>query len=444
MKLLNLAFFVGLVLFGGAAVADNQEQQKNMNLFYAPENILTLEIAMDEADWLKVKNAEPNGGCSKTYIGHRYDWVKAKAMDVQGSIEREKYQYLDIAIKKKSACGSKDSTKPSFNINLSKYNDNNDSKAKEEIGTTHLTLNNSKQDDSIIKQCFGYHLFREAGLAASRCNFASIYMNTAEGRTYLGIYVNVEPIKKNYLKNPANNLAHSDNGYLYEVDEHDFDMDGVIYNGYKGYSDVDDYIRVDYAMTADTIQGGNNVWGIDSAFDRDLFMSYWAMEVFIQHWDGYTRNVKNAYAYNDTDIEAVDDSDEGFSLQNGSVAFKFLPWGIDQIMQTPSCRQVYHCADVSSGLYNTPQGQTDIQNSINNLVDNFGKKETAIIVYLKLLGLSAQKTLGNKTDPLTGATAKTIAQGEESLENWFRDAISDGPISTTCCNYNSCSSTRCF
>lgn len=446
MNQLKIMAITILGLLGTQAIANNQKEQDRMNIFYSPENILTLEIVMTETDWLKVKNAEPNGGCSKTYVGHRYDWVEANAMLIKSSLEKQDYQYNNVGIKKKSACGSKDNTKPSLNINLTKYNADNSTKAKDEIGTTHLTLNNSKQDNYIIKQCFGYYLFRESGLPASRCNFTSVYIKTEQNTEYLGIYVNVEPIKKNYLKNSDNSITNTDKGYLYEVDEHDFDLDGVIYNGYKGYSDVEDYIRVDYAMTAEAIQGGRSVSGIERSFEKDEFLTFWAMEIFVQHWDGYTRNVKNAYAYNDTDIEAVDNSAAGFNnnLTGGSVNFKMLPWGIDQIMQTPSCREIYHCADVSSGLYTYGDGNAEVNARINELVEAFRGEQTTISDYLKLLGYSAKETLGDKTDPLTGANSQTIDAAVVYLQNWFNEAIADGPISTTCCTYTSCSSKRCF
>ena len=51
------------------------------------------------------------------------------------------------------------------------------------------------------------------------------------------------------------------------------------------------------------------------------------MDFFFKHWDGYSRNTNNTYLYNDVDAVAAPGV--------GDVKLKFIPWGVDQILQPP-------------------------------------------------------------------------------------------------------------
>ena len=54
----------------------------------------------------------------------------------------------------------------------------------------------------------------------------------------------------------------------------------------------------------------------------------YAMDFFFKHWDGYSRNTNNTYLYNDVDAVAA----PGVA----DVKLKFIPWGVDQILQPPA------------------------------------------------------------------------------------------------------------
>ena len=81
-------------------------------------------------------------------------------------------------------------------------------------GLERLTLNNNIQDPSLVKQYLSYKLFRKAGLPAPRCNFARVHVNGQ----YLGVYTNVESIRKPFLKRAFNDS----DGDLYEGMINDF------------------------------------------------------------------------------------------------------------------------------------------------------------------------------------------------------------------------------
>jgi len=420
--------------------ADNAANQENMDAFYSTGNVINLTVTMNSEEWYSLRTQEPEGGeCNNDYIGDRYTWFEAQNLEIEvagldGNVVVE-YDYPDIGIKKKSYCGSIDSDKPSLNLDLSKYDDANEDKAESEIGTTRLTWNNSLQDPSILKQCFGYHLFRLAGLPSSRCNLAwlSVYMPDTGDTEEVGIYVNVEPIKKKYLKNPANAFTAGDDGNLYEISTHDIDLDGVTYNEYKGYSD--EYVRQDYAWSA-TQMDQYLLGGIEASVDVAEYIQYWAMEAITQHRDGYSRNITNAYIYNDDDLV------DATSLSESNIAFSFLPWGIDKIMDSTDCWQIYCCARVAQGLFENSTYLQQVNQAISDILADFEAQQEQIDQYIDALAAEANATWTG-TDVLFGENGSTIDDSAAYLHKWLAAAVADAVASIDGGANNSCFS-DCF
>ena len=71
-----------------------------------------------------------------------------------------------------------------------------------------FTFNNQTTDAARVSTCMAFYIFRKMGVPASRCNFAHIHVNEND----MGIYANVEPIKKPMLQR----LFGDDSGNLYE------------------------------------------------------------------------------------------------------------------------------------------------------------------------------------------------------------------------------------
>lgn len=424
--LISLLFFVDLTW------ADNEANQERMDVYYSPDNIILITITMDSGEWNSLKNQNPQGGnCNNEYTGSRYTWFEANSLAIQvTSPEAVTYNYSDIGIKKKSYCGSISDVKPSFNINIAKYVDANEDLAEDTIGSKYLTLNNSKQDPSILKQCFGYELFRRVGLATSRCNFSSVsvYLPDTDTLEYLGIYVNVEPVKKKYLKHADNNFSATDTGNLYEFSTHDFNLTGILYDDYKGYSD--NFIWQDFALAAQEMKA-SGVNGVKETIDVDQFNWYWAMEGIIQHRDGYSRNLNNSYAYNDNDLEGADD------LSTSNTNFKFLPWGIDTTFESQSCWQIYRCAVVARKLFDVTSDRDRLLVAVNEIINIFSNDIDGINEYINTLATSANATWTGY-DLFYGENNGTIDASAVYLKNWMASAIVnavnsiDGGINNSC------------
>ena len=296
--------------------------------FYNIDNVVTIHISMPANDWESLKNAEPHGGrCNFAYTGDRYDWHKTTSVEISNShgLFSSGVSFPTVGICKKSYCGSFSTTKPCLKLNFSKYYSPNEDKIEDLIGTQFITLNNCVQDPSYIRQPLGYTLFKQAGLPYSRCSFVHVYVNGG----YLGLYINVEPIKKRHIQH---NFGDNDEGNLYEIelgedfDQATIDADRISFEGLSKYID-----KKDLKFAVQEIKN-RGLAGMEQVIDVPQFIRFFAMEFLLKHWDGYTDNRNNTYIYND--VKAV------ANPTGSNVKFKFIPWGIDQILQEGSKFQV--------------------------------------------------------------------------------------------------------
>ena len=208
--------------------------------------------------------------------------------------------HTQVGIRKKGFIGSQSDTKPALKLRYDRYVDG------QSLGGVmqRMTLNNSVQDPSMINTCLTYGVFAAAGTPASRCNFATVSVN---GKN-LGLYVHVEEIKAPFL---ARYFATSE-GNLYEGTVSDFtpEFRGTIEK--KTNEDADDWSDVDAVVAA--LQDPSDAGWADLSrlVDLDDFVTFWATEVLVGHWDGYAGNRNNYWFYRDLDGP-----------------FVFIPWGTD-------------------------------------------------------------------------------------------------------------------
>jgi hypothetical protein len=301
------------------------QEQRALDSLYEIDNVLTIDIVLPQADWDAVRTEEPAGGrCNFDWAGgSRYTWRKA-TVEISGTKFPARTSFSDVGIKKKSFCGSINSDKPCLHIDFGKFLDTNKDPIRKLIGSRYLTLNNSVQDPSYVRQLLGYELFELAGLPRSRGNFARVLVNgtpIGQGTTVTapGVFVNVEPIMPRYLERNFGNL----NGNLYEL-EHQDDFLGKRFGliGVESLSRFED--KADLRFAIDHI-AAHGLAGASQVFDLNQFIQVYAMEFFLKHWDGYSRNTNNTYVYNDVDAVAAPGVDD--------IRFKMIPWGLDQTLQ---------------------------------------------------------------------------------------------------------------
>lgn len=338
-----------------ATLTTQDMAQAKLDQFYSVDNLVSIEVTMNEDVWEKsVLKAVPKDLPDPTHDGiqegKHFEWVAADNVVIYGTKFPEKTEFKNVGIIKRSWYGSLSYTKPSLKLDFTKFNTENEATVKNLIGTNHLTLNNSKQDSAYIRQPLGYELFRQAGVPGFRCNFATVKVNgkfwgsanenetentvTTRSPPPDGVYVNLEAPKKRFFKKCFKN----DEGNLYKISYPGDFIDpsspsrkdaSQRWISFEGFSDHQD--RRDMLVAMQEIQG-NGLSGAKKVIDWEAYTRYLAMECLTRNWDSYSFNLNNAYMYNDIGAKADPDAEKG------DIRFKFIPYGIDQILSDRSGR----------------------------------------------------------------------------------------------------------
>ena len=270
--------------------------------YFALDRVMAISIEIDGADWDTLRHqtrtledvfAEiEEFGLSRPFA-NIYTWFSA-TVTVDGETHTE------VGVRKKGFVGSQSDTKPSLKLRFDKYVDG------QSLGGVmeRMTLNNSLQDPSFVNTCLSYRVFAAAGSPASRCNFATVAVN---GRD-LGLYVHVEEIKAPFL---LRHFASAD-GNVYEGNVSDFTP---VYRGTfekKTNEDADDWSDIDAVVAALADPSDAGLEALGEIVDLDRFLTFWATEVLIGHWDGYAGDRNNYWFYREP-----------------GGRFVFIPWGVD-------------------------------------------------------------------------------------------------------------------
>jgi hypothetical protein len=272
---------------------------------YADDHLLIVSLEIDPADWdtLRVQsrgNIDRRGeDCLGQPFESPYTWFSAR-VTVDGQT------YENVGVRKKGFFGSVSSSKPSLKIRLDKYVDD-----QLHEGVKRITLNNQRQDPSIIRSCLAYRVFERAGVPVPRCNFAHLFVN---GRDF-GVYAHVESLKKPWLRRHFDD----EDGYLYEGTLSDFrpEYRGTI----EQKTDEETPYTAPIDAIADAVQRPDDelIGALEAAIDLDRFFRFWVAEVLTTHWDGYSGNTNNFWFYDDP--------------TSGKVVF--IPWGPDATFTEP-------------------------------------------------------------------------------------------------------------
>jgi len=303
---------------------------------YAPDRILEIALEMDVEDGDAL--AEETNSIFNLLFGENcldeppnaaFNWYSANI-----TVDGERFE--NIGVRKKGLIGSLSTSKPGLKIKFDKFVD-----GQTLDGIERLTLNNSVSDPSLVRQCLGYQLFRDAGIAAPRCNFAHV---TANGES-AGVYVNVEPVKKTFLKWAYDG---DDDGDLYEGTLSDFrDAWTATFEPKTGDSSLDLGPIHDVRQALEIADDDDMLAALGEEIDLDNFYDFWVMELLIGHVDGYAGNTNNFFVYEPED----------------SGKLEFLPWGIDSTFMnfeafgSDSSRMVFANSALSRRLWEMPQSR---------------------------------------------------------------------------------------
>lgn len=260
---------------------------------------LDLRIVLAEDEWDQLRKATPPQGwgafgasCHPFNHDFHYAWQVAR-------VELDGQRLEGAAIRKKAYCGSENADRPALKLRWGPRG-----------ARARLTLNNSLQDASWIRQCLAYDLFDWAGLPSSACSWAEVRVNGGPPE----IYVVVEAIDRRYAERQG--LTDAQGSWpRFEGTRSDFHPDWVQnFEAKHGSSSAAvAQLQLAAAMWAVMDERPLSSQGLAQHFDVEQWLTYWALESLAGAWDGYTRHQNNFYL----GLRASDDR------------WLFLPWGTD-------------------------------------------------------------------------------------------------------------------
>ena len=285
-----------------APTPEDDAEAHPSDAYFALDRVLDISIEIAPEDWDTLRHqtrtfedliAEiEEYSLSRPFAGI-YTWFGA-TVTVDGET------HTDVGVRKKGFIGSQSDTKPALKLRFDKYTDG------QSLGGVmeRMTLNNSIQDTSMVNTCLSYRVFSAAGNPAPRCNFATVSVNGKD----LGLYVHVEELKAPFL---ARHFESAE-GNLYEGTVSDFTPTyrGTIEK--KTNEDAADWSDIEAVVAALQDPSDAGLKALGEIVDLGRFLSYWATEVLVGHWDGYAGDRNNYQFYREPDGR-----------------FVFIPWGTD-------------------------------------------------------------------------------------------------------------------
>ncbi len=226
-----------------------------------------------------------------------YPWTDFMAT---ATIDGERLQR--VGVRKKGYFGSLLVTRPSIKIRFNQY-----VQRQHVSGVRRITLNNNRQDPSNILQCLAYRIFADAGVATPMCGFAQLTINGED----MGVYTTLETYDRDFL---ARHFPSGD-GKLYEGQLSDFRANWIVTFENKLQDSFDERRELFELARALRADDEDLLELVEPLVDIDAYISYWAAETLMGHWDGYNGNTNNFFVY----------------LEPTTKKFYFIPWGTDGV-----------------------------------------------------------------------------------------------------------------
>jgi spore coat protein CotH len=280
--------------------------------FFDPTQVRDLYLEIPPTSWDAIDAQAVQSGCAP----HARSNYPATL-----TFEGQSYA---IGLKTKGGCGSQRnlSSKPSWKINLAWDDPAIEGCAVEQKvhGLKHITLNNEVQDKSFIHEQLAYHFYRLLGLPVPRVNNMRVWVKktTDAAYAYWGVYLNVETVDRKMLRR---NFA-SNRGMMYEgtyscdlvssnVPPTDGETNDILKCLGREFStdacdtpevgdDPTDYSVIRGLVTSlEALPSDDMYPGADDLLDYDQFLTLWAADNIIHHWDGFVYNRNNYRIYRD-------------------------------------------------------------------------------------------------------------------------------------------------
>ncbi len=284
MGTIAFAFSLPSRTFAQDSAADAQA-----NALFTGTNILRIEIEIPRESMAQLRP---------------YRWVQNNPTpkpEAMALVREGGRVYSNVVVQPKGSMGSFQpiDSQPALTLNFDKHVD-----GQKFHGLTKISLNNSVQDRSYIKEKLSRELFNEIGVPAPRSDFAFVTLN---GRD-LGLYALVEGANKQFLKQHFKDTSGTlyDGGFIQEITA---PLD-ITYGNKK--NDRADLRAL--AAAARITDRSKRFTEMSRLMDIDRFIKSLAMEALLAHWDGYAQNKNNYRIYHDPTTDRLVFIEHGLDL----------------------------------------------------------------------------------------------------------------------------------
>ena len=306
-------------------VADTDERATA----YDDTRVLEVALTLGDGDWEALRGETRSlwdifgGDCLAEPFESPFSWYAGDAT-VDG------VHLGTVRVRKKGFLGSLESARPSLKLDL----------GRGVHGVTRLTLNNGREDPTGLRTCLAYKTYAAAGVPAPRCTLAHVIVNGED----LGVYANVEPIDENFLTR----RGFSPDGALFEGTLSDFREGWTgTFDPETESADVADLHRVVEAVDSSDLDL------LSDAVDLDAYLDFWAAEVLVGQWDGYSANTNNFFVYDDPSTGLI----------------RLLPWGPDAAFDSDAA-SVRANAALAQAVLVAPGGEEAYLAHVTALLDD--------------------------------------------------------------------------
>jgi hypothetical protein len=368
---------------------------------FEPGRVIEVSIEIDPADWDALRRQTRNwwdivavegARCLTQPIPKPFTWFPA-------SITVDGEPVANVAVRKKGFLGSLDDERPALKVRFDSFDPD-----QTLLGLERLTLNNAVQDPTFLKQCLAFQVFENAGLNVPWCNYAHLTVN---GRD-LGLYVHVESLDRRWVRR----TFEQDGGDLWEGEFSDFRPDWINTFELKGRVPNDDQTQADRGRLRDvqlalSAPEGQLQGRLEEVIDFDGFMTFWATEKVLEHWDGYANQTNNFFVYDDP----------------GTGRLVFMPWGTDQIAvpdpfddpdAPPRPVSVYAEGALVNRLYASRETRWLYADRIRDVLDRAFREEELLAEVDRMQALVAPYV------PATGVDRGAWSASVEAFREWIR------------------------
>lgn len=264
--------------------------------------------------------------------------------DVKITVREGERRYTNVALHLKGSYSYQDwDGKPSLTLNFDKF-----APGQTFHGLDKIHLNNSVQDPTYLSERISRELFQQAGVPSARVGHAVVHL---DGRD-VGLYVLVEGYNKRFIKRHFPSAQ----GNLYDGGSGNDITKALEADSGEDRTNRTDLVRL---VAACREKGASNrLAALEKSLDVDRFLSFAAVEILLQHWDGYCLGPNNFRVFHDTSQDRM----------------VFMPHGLDQILgiglSPPQNLTPKWDGLVARGLLNLPEGRRRFLDRLEQVFTN--------------------------------------------------------------------------